>query len=149
MPLKTAKDVLPKSLQEVKASLLGQNKEITAETVGALDKASRKRCMNALNDRLKLQFPKKSEEFQQVTDYESKSAWLASFILDPESGGSVAYNDTSRSSEDVTRVRELWLTLDQYSRTEVELVSPRVPLRPLVLMILDIFEFIYTMTRSL
>ena len=112
-------------------SLLCQGKDINAESVGSLDKASRKRCMNALNDRLNLQFPKKVEEFQQVTDYESKSAWLASFMLDPASGGSIAYGDFSRSSEDHTRVRELWLTLDQYSRTEVGLFCPKVPLRPL------------------
>ena len=56
----------------------------------------------------------KHAEYVGLQDDTQRREWLASFILDPKSGGHVATNTTRRSESSTARSNKRWMTIEEY-----------------------------------
>ena len=102
---------LPKACEDLKSACGGS---MTADSIGGADRALRTRASSALNSTLKTTNPDKYKEFLGLQDDEEKREWLAAFIVDPESGGSVVRNTTARTITRTKRGRQQWMTIAEF-----------------------------------
>ena len=86
---------------------------ISAESIGKVLYKDRKNAFSALNVYLKQNHPDKYAEYVELLRDEERRTWMASYILDPKSGGSSAVNVTSRSIEHARSRTTVWLTIEE------------------------------------
>ena len=111
MPPKLGKGQLPKVLGELKNKLEG---EVTVEKLAQLDHGMRNRAFGALRKSIQATYPERMQEYTRIKDELAKREWLASFCMDPESGGTyTATNKTTVSRVRDAELREVWLTEEE------------------------------------
>ena len=109
-PKRKAGDV-PKPIEDAKAMLVAAGKEMSIEAIGDLDHPTRNKAFGALRTHLANCFPEKHKDFLAVTDELKKREWLATFMIDPISGGSIktGFNETTVSVETADGWKYAWL----------------------------------------
>ena len=112
---KRALDALPKALAEAKALLESGGKDVDAAGIEGLDRKVRVKAFSALSSTLKSKFPSKHSEYVDLSSDEERRSWLANFMLDPATGGSVGKNTVSIESASSQKTKKVWLTLDAYA----------------------------------
>eukprot|EP00959_Pyramimonas_sp_CCMP1952_P464874 9487327-Pyramimonas_sp.AAC.1 len=108
--LKRKTGQLPKAVQELKECIATEGQELTAAAVEGAPRAVRQRAFSSLNYVLKSDFPDKWEECRKLTEDDLRREWMSSFVLDPASGGSVAFSRTERTERVENNTIEVWLT---------------------------------------
>ena len=113
MPPKRPDDQLPKPMAEAAEALKAAGLEVTGENLSTLPHALRVKAFSSLNTALNSRFQDKAVLFKNLQDDNDKREFLASFMIDPKSGGTVT-NRVSREVAEKTIKRILWVTLEQY-----------------------------------
>ncbi|CAK0820370.1 unnamed protein product [Prorocentrum cordatum] len=113
MPPKRPADQLPKPMMEAADALKAQGLEVTGENLASLPHALRVKAFSSLNTALNTRFQDKAVLFKNLQDDNDKREYLASFMIDPKSGGTMT-NKSSREVIEKTTKKVLWVTLEQY-----------------------------------
>ena len=114
---KFANGGLPKPMKDMLAALGKEGASVTAEDISGLPQKQRAAVFSSLNTTLRTHFPDKFDEYIEL-EWDEKREWLASFVVDPKSGGSVVRNTTSRTITKNDNRREVWLTQSQLGGPE-------------------------------
>jgi hypothetical protein len=102
---------VPKPIEDAKGMIVASGTEMSVEAIGDLDHPTRNKAFGALRTHLKNCFPEKYKEFEVMTDELKKREWLATFMIDPASGGSIktGFNETTASVETADGWKYAWL----------------------------------------
>ena len=114
MPPKRKADQLPTACEELKAQILKDGGEISSQSIAGVERALRQRAFSSLNSVLKKEFSDKFVEYTRMQDDDDRREWLAAFLVDPKSGGSVVRNDTKRTTKTAETGAKAWLTIEEY-----------------------------------
>ena len=118
-PVKAAMDAMP---------------EISSRAIAALPHDVRNKAVQTLRNTLKTNFPSKHQEYIRMHDERARE-WMANFMLDPVSGGSVAEQITTVSNTERKRKREVWLTEEEvrtkHGEKHYKLAMSGMPDRPI------------------
>ena len=99
-------------MKDMLASLGKDPSTFEAADVMKLPQKQRNAVYSCLNTTLKAHFPNRFDDYAKM-EWEKKREWLAAFVVDPASGGSVVINTTSREIENTRKGAENWLTQTQ------------------------------------
>ena len=111
MPRGCKKSDLPKACQELKEKL---GDDVTSDSIGSKDLAAlRNRAAGAMKHHLSVHSPEKLGEFKRLKTDQQRREWLAEYFLDPESGGCVGKNITTRTNEGCEGETEVWVTEEE------------------------------------
>ena len=102
---------LPKACQDLKEKLGDQ---VTGDNIAKVDRALRVRAFSALADNLKKNHANRVCDYQTLADDQQRRDWLASYLLDPEGGGSYATNTVEKQTSNFDKGIELWVTEAEY-----------------------------------
>ena len=112
-------DALPKACEEFKRVLEENGGDINPDAVATKQFASlRNKASISMRNHLERHNSAKFQEYSALTTSAARQEWLADYLLDPKTGGSVGRNWTERTLNTIDSEREVWLTVD-------ELASPR------------------------
>ena len=96
MPAKLKPDELPASIRELKNLCDAQHGRITKESIMTVPRTVRTKAYTAHGNALNINFQSKYDDYAINSD-KQKREWLASYAIDPESGGAIE-NVTERAA---------------------------------------------------
>jgi len=113
-------DALPKPMQALVEAMKLQNiltgdELVTKEHLDRAPAELRKKCYSNLSYQLKAHFPDKATAYTLLATPEENAEWLAAFINDPKTGGSVntVAHEVRREKQQINDTIKVWLTEEQ------------------------------------
>eukprot|EP00959_Pyramimonas_sp_CCMP1952_P291705 6101440-Pyramimonas_sp.AAC.2 len=89
MPPKRKADQLPSACEELKDLIMKESGQVNAQSIAGVERSLRQRAFSSLNSVLKKEFAEKFAEYSKIQEDEDRREWLAAFLVDPKSGGSI------------------------------------------------------------
>ena len=112
-------DPLPKACDEFKRVLEENGGDINPDAVATKQFSSLRNIASiSMRNHLERHNSAKFQEYSALTTSAARQEWLADYLLDPKTGGSVGRNWTERALNTIDSEREDWLTV-------AELASPK------------------------
>ena len=118
MPIARDPKCLPKPCQDMLDIMKAQGictdvTKMVGEDIAKLPHPVRQKCFVAVGNDLRKRLPARHEINKTIVDDVVKREWIASYFNDPESGGNVVINETSRKTQRVDKVLKVLLTQAQ------------------------------------
>jgi hypothetical protein len=87
--------------------------KMVGEDIAKLPHPVRQKFFVAVANDLRKRLPARHEIYKSIQDDVVRREWIASYFNDPESGGNVVINETSRKTQRVDKVLKVLLTQAQ------------------------------------
>ena len=82
--------------------------------IAGVERKLRMRAFSALNSVLKSTNVEKYVEYSKLKDDVDRRQWLAAFLVDPASGGSIARNTVEREITTAESGKHAWMTIEEF-----------------------------------
>ena len=130
---------VPKAVLLARQKLQAQHLDITAENLGkALTSSDLSTLASAMRYNLnKGDDEKLKSDYKNIDSDDERRKWMAAYCVDPNVSRCFAFQKTTREITSGTKVRKIWLTLEQMagplvfnSMVHAEIVAKKAPERP-------------------